>query len=299
MVKIDDAYVRKLLNEYGDLKHGEWEDHKYVAKVEVKNNKFRYFYDNMEYQRYLRQKNIANDLLSETNINGLVGDIARSTKDVVVSGTKAFTRWMNEGKNKNLSNLAIKDKNYTKNEDMALSNPKYDPEVPEYSMNCASCSAAYEMRRRGYDVEARPYDMNHEDATNGEIMFDVSVPVQSNILKWYDGEQLVKSSDLYAKYNITGPNVTDKQVHEIIEKELLSYGNDARGQLHVTWRKGGAHSVVWEIHENTVIIRDCQSNTVHSLEYYTEFMSDFSFFRTDNVQINEKIAWVVKNRERR
>ena len=35
-------------------------------------------------------------------------------------------------------------------------NPKYDSGGPDYRINCQSCTLAFEMRSRGYNVEARP-----------------------------------------------------------------------------------------------------------------------------------------------
>ena len=43
-------------------------------------------------------------------------------------------------------------------------NPKYDEKVDEYSNNCQRCIVAYIMRRRGFDVQAKPYLM--DDAFN-------------------------------------------------------------------------------------------------------------------------------------
>ena len=41
----------------GELYHASKKKHKYVAKVPIGNNKYRYFYDKEDYQAYLDSKN--------------------------------------------------------------------------------------------------------------------------------------------------------------------------------------------------------------------------------------------------
>ena len=43
---------------------------------------------------------------------------------------------------------------YTREEDAILVNPLYDWGGSDYENNCAECTAIYELRRRGYDVES-------------------------------------------------------------------------------------------------------------------------------------------------
>ena len=68
-----------------------------------------------------------------------------------------------------LPNLKRKTTETNQNEDMAACNPKY-LKGGVYKNNCISCALAYDMRRRGYDVESAPIDTT--SATNG------SLPVQ-------------------------------------------------------------------------------------------------------------------------
>ena len=46
---------------------------------------------------------------------------------------------------------------HTRQQDLKNANPFYIPRVGPYSDNCQRCIAAYEARRRGYDVRAKPY----------------------------------------------------------------------------------------------------------------------------------------------
>ena len=47
-------------------------------------------------------------------------------------------------------------KEHTPYDDIRDTNPRYK-EGKEYQINCMRCAVAYELRRRGYDVEAMPY----------------------------------------------------------------------------------------------------------------------------------------------
>ena len=60
-------------------------------------------------------------------------------------------------------NLRRKTVNTNPNEDMAACNPKYS-KGGVYKNNCISCALAYDLRRRGYDVESMPIDTT--SATN-------------------------------------------------------------------------------------------------------------------------------------
>lgn len=45
---------------------------------------------------------------------------------------------------------------HTAAQDLAATNPRYKPLDPKWSVNCQRCVSAYEARRRGYDVTAKP-----------------------------------------------------------------------------------------------------------------------------------------------
>ena len=50
------------------LVHKDKEKHKYVAKIDKGNKKYRYFYDKEEYQNYLKGKNVVGNLLSNIKV---------------------------------------------------------------------------------------------------------------------------------------------------------------------------------------------------------------------------------------
>lgn len=173
-----------------------------------------------------------------------------------------------------LHNLKQKTGIMTPNEDMAACNPKYS-KGGVYKNNCISCALAYDLRRRGYDVEAAPIDTT--SAVNG------SLPVQ---LGFYKGEKL----DAFEIPN--DPVIAVKQ----FTKSLLRYGNGSRGMLRIRWKNGDGHAAVWEVDGSSVVIRDPQSNMLVDLSDYIRRAKTFYYFRTDNLDPTEKVTRFVKNR---
>ena len=174
-----------------------------------------------------------------------------------------------------LPNLKRKTVVMTPKDDMAACNPKY-LKGGVYKNNCISCALAYDMRRRGYDVESSPIDTT--SATNG------SLPVQ---LGFYKGEKLEVfevPKDLYA---------ATKQ----FSNQILKYGDGSRGMLRIRWKNGDGHAVIWEVDGNSVIVRDPQNNTIVDLSDYMRRAKTFYYFRTDNLEPTEKVTQFVKNRQ--
>ena len=163
----------------------------------------------------------------------------------------------------------------TPNEDMAACNPKYS-KGGVYKNNCISCALAYDLRRRGYDVEAASIDTT--SAVNG------SLPVQ---LGFYKGERL-KMFEV--------PNDPDVAVKQFT-KNLLDYGDGSRGMLRIRWKNGDGHAAVWEVDGSSVVIRDPQNNTLADLSDYIRRAKTFYYFRTDNLDPTEKVTRFVKNRQ--
>ena len=174
--------------------------------------------------------------------------------------------------------LPVKTEATTRDEDMNLVNPKYDRGTYAYTMNCSYCTAAYDLRMRGYDVEA-----------DGISKYDAAT-IEAEITSWYDGEEVKRRS-------ITNNGATMKEDAERLEAELLSYGDGARGHMMLYWQMGGGHDVIWEIEHGDVVIRDCQTNEKLEVIDYLQYSNYVSYFRTDNIQPNENILETVRSRK--
>lgn len=165
----------------------------------------------------------------------------------------------------------------TQDEDMAVCNPKYS-KGGVYKNNCISCALAYDLRRRGYDVESVGVDTTK--ATNG------SLPVQ---LGFYKGEKL-------EVFDVPDdPNIATRQ----FTKKLMRHGNGSRGMLRIRWKNGDGHTVVWEANGSSVVIRDPQNNTLVDLSDYASRAKTFYYFRIDNLDLTNKTFRFVQNRLRK
>ena len=162
----------------------------------------------------------------------------------------------------------------TPNGDMAACNRQYS-KGGVYKNNCISCALAYDLRRRGYDVEAASIDTT--SAVNG------SLPVQ---LGFYKGEKL-KMFEVPKD-----PDVAMKQ----FTNQILKYGDGSRGMLRIRWKNGDGHAAVWEVDNGSVVVRDPQNNTIVDLLGYMRRAKTFYYFRTDNLELTNKIFHFVQNR---
>lgn len=174
-------------------------------------------------------------------------------------------------------------KKQTDEEDAAEINQNYKTGMYEYTHNCAYCTMAYEMRQRGYDVEANPIGF-----PNGTTI--------DEIMSWYDDADPHTVSKQNAQINLTdGVSYTEAMTTQL-EYELETYPEGSRGQFVLYWEGGGAHSVVWEIYDGNAVLRDCQSNRTLDIKEYVQYASDVTYFRTDNLELTDKALKCVRNR---
>ena len=187
-------------------------------------------------------------------------------------------RYWHDDKNRSeemLPELNRKQVAMTSDADMAACNPKYS-KGGVYKNNCISCALAYDLRRRGYDVEAAPIDTT--SAVNG------SLPVQ---LGFYKGEKL-ETFEVPTDYASAKRRFT---------KTMLGYENGTRGMLRIRWKNGDGHAAVWEVDDGSFVVRDPQNNTIVDLSDYVRRAKTFYYFRTDNLEPTKKVTRFVKNRQ--
>lgn len=300
---------------------------KYVAKVPLGKNKFRYFYTVSAYQAYLKSKKssqaqktikktydkvtsapsktIATSKNKETitslsSVKNTVDKVVDSVRNLdpkakavteaavkvakllaggylgsnsilsrVAKGVKEKVREKEQFQT--IDQLPKQNKTETADQSQNLVNPDYDPHKARYSMNCAYCSATWDLRRRGYEVEARPFTKEYDT--------DIA-----EIASWYSGT----STENFV-------NVSETTYNDMLEQKEGSYGN-----FVIYWYGGGGHSVVWSVENNEVMIRDTQLNTVDTYEDYMNkyqpYMESAYYLRTDNRKFNANILEVCRER---
>jgi len=87
-------------------------------------------------------------------------------------------------------------------QDLTATNPNFGTGDPAYTHNCGNCTAALEMRRRGFDVEAMPrilmpvdewaklFDGFQQRAPESRIESEVVAELEQNIMQWGEGYSL-------------------------------------------------------------------------------------------------------------
>lgn len=166
--------------------------------------------------------------------------------------------------------LKVKTREYTIDEDIKAVNPKYnsDAEVweqPEYHQNCCYCTATYEMRRRGYDVQARPRDDNkkYHDLTDYYLN-------PNEQLFFFKGEQRTKTYghrdvDINPLPKLLSP-VKVIQMTNDVKNYIKDMPDGARGSIEINWYFGGGHLINFEkVDNNNIYVIDAQCNEKYNI----------------------------------
>lgn len=192
----------------------------------------------------------------------------------------------------------------TGKEDMKMINPNYDPESWEYSNNCANCTAAFDLRRRGYDVEANPMDPNDPNT-------------METILDWYEGEELTDIWDYVNDLNAHGGRYKDGNgktyegtdalrqymCDEILHAQEATGDTESNGHVIMYWAdldgdgKGdGGHDIAYYVEDDFVHFYDTQLNKEIDIVDYANYSAEMYWMRTDHLEINDSIKKTIKNR---
>ncbi len=142
-----------------------------------------------------------------------------------------------------------------------------------YLNNCATCTLTYDLRRRGYDVDA-PWN----EGTDPDTIKDWYKMSDSDIDVW----------DSNGRSNNFQPFTKEESI-EIVSDINNKYPEGSYGHFIVHWSKGGAHDCVWSKEDGKIIIRDCQSGEVVSPHEYLQDSYEVDYFRADDKEIND---WV-------
>lgn len=245
---------------------------KYIAKVKMPNGKTRYFYSKDEYNAYLKR------LEYQKNEPDFMKKIKKIDKNKI----------------------------FSTDENQAATNPNYDPYDKDYSENCIKCTATYELRMRGYDVEADSANVKeqssvdldnwYKDAKHYEIQSDgtvkdVSLSKKNKLFNAID----TIFSDISEKYN--------KQYSGNTIKNSITKNSppNSRGNINVYWKGGGGHSMAYEVNtKGEVILRDTQTNKVYKTKKdFDDLASNINhaeFTRTDNLELRKDILQNVKRK---
>ena len=226
--------------------------HKYIAKTEI-NGKTRYFYTEDELKAYQdRLKYMANE--------------------------PEF-----------MKKYAHSKEPYTAQEDAFNVNPYYNFPFDDATMrtrfkvNCAECTAIYELRRRGYDVESNGFT-----GIVDKEFIDYNTDKRYGIM--YENPKIQECKRTFRAES------TYKELKSQIDKNPPG----SRGDISVQWKGGGGHSMVWEkdLKGNIKIIdTQCTGNgyyTTYDLKTLSKACNNAGgtarVVRTDNLKLKPGIT---------
>lgn len=152
-------------------------------------------------------------------------------------------------------------------------NPDYTK--PGTYFNCRRCTFAYELCRRGYDVRAtKTISGTSQTAFNLRQMLNLPYKGFVQLLK--EGFDFGASNyDTLDSDSITSKTLElvgagkavlfskDQAKGDSVFATLSEFTNGARGELSVTWRNGGGHSVAWEIIDGKPVVFDFQTHKIY------------------------------------
>ena len=192
---------------------------------------------------------------------------------------------LNEG-NSPTSGFRLITETHSKNQDLAASNPNF-PQGMEWQFNCQRCVAAYELRRRGYDVTALPRPM-----VGNKPDYSDELPNRLSKNGWphmFDGPVLesCKAS--------TGERTRGK-----VEELMSSWGDGSRAIVRVQFTKkngGGGHVFIAEQRGGRTYFIDPQSDDMDCSRYFSKVNRLETYcMRVDNKQATDLIKRAVTNR---
>ncbi len=164
------------------------------------------------------------------------------------------------------------------NENTRKANPAYSSKNPAYRQNCQRCVAAYEMRRRGYDVIAAPAEVNE----NG--LLSRRDPLYFKWDKVFSGAKFIRCQG------------KDGGLADIIKKMGL-WGDGAVAEVKVQWNATEAHVFIAERVNGVVRFVDPQNGDVDCSSYFTRAVNGATMIsRIDNLEPTTVIEQCIKNR---
>ena len=143
--------------------------------------------------------------------------------------------------------------------------------------NCQVCTATYDIRKRGFDVKAKPFKKGF--STN-ELYKEL-----------YSNYDYNKTKRLYFKkgHSIFNNNTSNDMIKQI-NKACFWYPNGARGNITNTWvgLKPSGHSMIWEKQHGKIIFKDAQTNQIYKNfnDILRASKGSISITRTDDLKIN-------------
>lgn len=162
--------------------------------------------------------------------------------------------------------------------DLKDTNPFYKTDYA-YRINCQRCVSAYEARRRGYDVVAKPKPLMDDLCYGDKERGWPSV---------YDNPELVTCS-----------GDSGKEVMKAVKNQMKEYGDGARAVIEVRWLAqygGGGHVFIAEQVNGRTYFIDPQNNGRNCERYFNMTDKTVRVMRVDQLEFIDRIKECCEGR---
>ncbi len=163
---------------------------------------------------------------------------------------------------------------------LSFANPNFEKGI-RYQVNCQRCIAAYEMLRRGYDVEALPAPLFRND----------DLPYASREGGW---RNMFVNNELG-----TVPGSTECEVKANVESMMKSFGDGARAVVSVFWKapQTNGHVFIAEQVDGKTIFVDPQSGNGDCGDYFMAAeVGETQILRIDDNDLTDLVFKAVRRR---
>ena len=203
---------------------------------------------------------------------------AQNWHSIPVAGGKTDTMYRRITHNPQVGDNPVDATNQRIDRDVANTNPAFNSGNPGYKQNCQRCVAAYEMRRRGYDVIAKSAVVNE----NG--LLSRKDPLYFKWDKIFSGARFLHCQG------------EDGGLEDIIAKMDI-WGDGAVAEINVQWNATEAHVFIAERINGAVRFVDPQNGNTDCSSYFTNAINGATMVaRIDNLEPTELIEKCIKNR---
>jgi len=167
---------------------------------------------------------------------------------------------------------------WSNQENLEAINPDIWMATEGVTKNCGNCVAAYELRRQGYDVEAR---------------LDSSGMSINELADMFDGAKVQSAAQI---------STTDEpsEMRQKIERNILAWGEGARGAIKGNWLlkpdEYPGHLFSLEVSNGVVKYADGQIGKENVKHLENMKPQTVKYVRLDNTKPNYKVLNAVKNR---
>lgn len=209
-----------------------------------------------------------------------VGEVAATQNwhTIPVAGGQTETKYRRIQHKLQNENNPVDEANRIINENVINTNPAYNSGNPAYKQNCQRCVATYEMRRRGYDVIARPAVVGED----GKL--SIKDPLYKSWKNIFEGAKF----EFYSGFDGGKAGIISR---------MDDWGDGAVAEVRVLWKNSEAHVFVAQRENGVVRFVDPQNGNINCEEYFTNVALGATMIaRIDNLEPSALIEKCIKNR---